>query len=444
MQPFVKWAGGKRRLFEYINEFIEKAKELNKNPKRRYYEPFLGGGAVFFMLKPKRATISDINEDLINAYKVIQSNEYERLIELLHIHAEKYRNYEDGPENYYYMIREWDREENRKEKYDNVERAARLIFLNKTCYNGLYRVNSHGQFNTPVGRYKNPKICDEVNIREIHKYLSDKTNDIKILHSDYELSLKDTVFGDVVYADPPYDYEDDDGFTKYQMHGFTFDDFKKLKKACDEVLVRQGAVIISNNVTKKVSELMSDDRRYTLYYEENRYHTLRSINCNGLYRKTGYEVIYFGLSRIIPFPQANNINTIVKLLILSKYGFNGDTSEIEKKLKLKPRQISYYISALNYLQFTDFSKNLTDKALKLNQNKQLIEESILVTLKNDSFFSACIKDCKKIESSKERKEIIIKRMNSDLNLNLAKNTMERRAGTVLKWIKWYFSNSNIN
>lgn len=438
MQPFVKWAGGKRRLFEYINEFIEKAKILNRNPKRRYYEPFLGGGAVFFMLKPKNATISDINEDLINAYTVIQSDKYEKLIELLHNHENNYFNYEGGPENYYYLIREWDRNDNWKQEHDEVERAARLIFLNKTCYNGLYRVNSRGQFNTPIGRYKNPKICDEENIREIHAYLSDKKNDIKILNSSYQEVLKETNFGDIVYADPPYDYEDDDGFTKYQMNGFTFDDFKELKKECDEVLNRQGAVIISNNVTSKVSALMSKDLRYTTYYEENKYHTLRSINCNGLYRKSGYEVIYFGLSKKIPFPQANNMNTIVKLLMLTKSGFNENITEIGTNLKLTARQVSYYISALNYLGYTDFSKNLTEKALNLKQNKDLIENDILKTLEKNQFFSDCIKECKKYSNSEERKRIIIKKMNEHFSLNLAKNTMERRASTVLKWIEWYF------
>lgn len=109
-------------------------------------------------------------------------------------------------------------------------RAARMIFLNRTCYNGLYRVNSKGQFNTPMGRYHNPLICDETNIKEIYEYLSNPENHIEIMNGSYEDAIKKAKDGDVIYNDPPYDYEDDDNFTKYQMAGFSFADFQKLKE----------------------------------------------------------------------------------------------------------------------------------------------------------------------------------------------------------------------
>ena len=166
-----------------------------------------------------------------------------------------------------------------------------MIFLNRTCYNGLYRVNSKGQFNTPIGRYRNPTICDRQNITEIHEYLSSPENDIRILNGSYEEAIKLARDSDVIYIDPPYDYEDDDGFTKYQMSGFTFEDFRKLKSECDKALNKGAFVIISNNATQKVINLFEQDPNYKIFYDISKFPTLRSINCNGAERKTGKEAI---------------------------------------------------------------------------------------------------------------------------------------------------------
>ena len=159
MKPFVKWAGGKRQILSRINEYVQDS--IDDNPDYTYIEPFLGGGAVFFSLHPKKAIINDLNEDLINAYRIIKSDNYSELIDKLKEFSDEYHN---APDEFYYHIREWDRVDNWMGAHDDVDRAARMIFLNRTCYNGLYRVNSKGQFNTPMGRYRNPLICDETNI----------------------------------------------------------------------------------------------------------------------------------------------------------------------------------------------------------------------------------------------------------------------------------------
>ena len=220
MKPFIKWAGGKRQILKRINEFINDSEY--EGSSYTYIEPFLGGGAVFFDKCPPKAIINDLNSDLINAYRVIKSDKYLDLIEELKKHKLEYFKDKD---DHYYSVRAWDREEGWPNNHTDVERAARMIFLNRTCYNGLYRVNSKGQFNTPIGRYNNPTICDEENIKAIHEYFSNSNNSIEIMNESYEYAIRKSKDGDIIYIDPPYDYEDDDGFTKYHMKGFTFEDF---------------------------------------------------------------------------------------------------------------------------------------------------------------------------------------------------------------------------
>ena len=346
MKPFVKWAGGKRQILGRIQEFIKDSIADNEN--YTYIEPFLGGGAVFFDLAPRKAIISDLNDDLINAYKVIQSNEIESLIALLDEHAKAYF---DDPDGYYYEVRAWDRETGWPNNHTDVERAARMIFLNRTCYNGLYRVNLKGQFNTPIGRYKNPTICDRDNLREIHEYLSAKENDIRIFSNSYEITLAKAKDGDVIYIDPPYDYEDDDGFTKYQMTGFEFEDFVKLKKECDKTINRGAFDIISNNATQRVIELFEQDPNYKIFYDVSKFTTLRSINCLGSERKTGREAIFWGMNNNIPFPQANDMTKIIKLVMADKEVLNDKDKAMELIQVGTSRQVAYYLSALLFLKY---------------------------------------------------------------------------------------------
>lgn len=430
MKPFVKWAGGKRQILSRINEYVQDS--INDNPDYTYIEPFLGGGAVFFSLRPKKAIINDLNEDLINAYKIIKSDNYLKLIDKLKEFSDDYHN---SPDEFYYHIREWDRVDNWMDAHDDVDRAARMIFLNHTCYNGLYRVNSKGQFNTPMGRYRNPLICDETNIKEIHEYLSNPENHIEIMNGSYEDAIKKAKDGDAIYIDPPYDYEDDDGFTKYQMAGFSFADFQKLKEKCDKAVNKGAFVIISNNATTKVMKLFEEDPKYKIFYDPNCFASLRSINCKGDDRRTGSEVIFWGMNISIPFPQANDINKVIALV-------KAGDDIIENKEKAKevisvgtPRQVSYYLSALQYLKYLGQNKKLTERALKLQNSKSELVNDIYNQLLEDKLFGKAYHDFKATG------KVNIDKVTSDLkkeNKRLSESTLRRRASTIRSWVEWMY------
>lgn len=436
MKPFVKWAGGKRQILSRINEYVQDS--IDDNPDYTYIEPFLGGGAVFFSLHPKKAIINDLNEDLINAYKIIKSDNCSKLIEKL---KEFSREYHNAPDEFYYHIREWDRVDDWMDAHDDVDRAARMIFLNRTCYNGLYRVNSKGQFNTPMGRYRNPLICDEANIKEIHEYLSNPENHIEIMNGSYEEAIKKAKDGDVIYIDPPYDYEDDDGFTKYQMSGFTFEDFQKLKEKCDKAVDKGAFVIISNNATTKVMKLFEEDPKYKIFYDPNCFTSLRSINCKGDDRRTGSEVIFWGMNNSIPFPQANDINKVITLV-------QAGDEIIEDKEKAKevinvgtPRQVSYYLSALQYLKYLGQNKKLTERALKLKNSKSELVSDIYNQLLEDKLFGKAYHDFKATG------KVNIDKVTSDLkkeNQRLSESTLRRRASTIRSWVEWMYGIDKVN
>ena len=217
--PILKWVGGKRQLLDQIMPLIPKDCST-------YVEPFLGGGAVFFELQPKKAIINDFNEELVNVYLSVRDS-CEDLISLLEIHEAKHS------EAYYYQIRSLDRDSGYS-RLPPVEKAARILYLNKTCYNGLYRVNAAGQFNTPFGRYKNPSIYDAAAIRAMSKYLQRKS--ISIRQGDYRLALKGLRKGAFVYLDPPYlPISSSSSFTGYTEGGFSYDQQVELKKECDKL-----------------------------------------------------------------------------------------------------------------------------------------------------------------------------------------------------------------
>ena len=437
VRPFVKWAGGKRQILPFILRMINEAVEEQNGEQHAYIEPFLGGGAVFFELQPHKAVINDLNEELINAYNVIKSDDYSKLIDKL---KEYEKEYKDEPDEFYYEIRRKDREPGWK-TCGAVERAARMIFLNKTCYNGLYRVNKRGEFNTPMGRYSNPTICDEQTLVAVHDYLSDKGNDISILNESYEAAMLKATDGDIIYVDPPYDYEDDDGFTKYQLEGFSFEDFVKLKKQCDLAIQRGATVIISNNATDKVLELFKQDPNYKIYYNVTKLHTLRMINCKGAARKTGKEVVILGM--LYALPQANEINKIVLLASKCNDEYIKNKEAIKVDLNLgSERQVAYYLSALFYLGYLDGRGEIAPKLLKLRGEIERVEEDIFSTLRNDLY-------CKeefvyaKLNGKPVRKAVIEEKIASK-NSNLSKSTIERRASTIKAWIEWMLAYSKEN
>lgn len=430
MKPFVKWAGGKRQILKRINEFISDS--IVQDSSFTYIEPFLGGGAVFFDRRPSKAIINDLNEDLINAYKIIKSESYVNLIKVLEKHAISYKK---NPDEYYYDIRSWDRSSGWRDNYTDVERAGRMIFLNKTCYNGLYRVNSKGQFNTPIGRYNNPTICDKKNIKEIHDYLSSKENNIEIMNGSYKYAIDKASDGDVIYIDPPYDYDDDDGFTKYQETGFTFTDFKKLKMACDYAINRGAFVIISNNATEKVINLFEQDPHYQIFYDINKFRTLRSINCKGTKRKTGEEAIFWGMPNSFPFPQANDMNKIIKL-VMSDECVLKNKQEIQSIIDVTTnRQVAYYLSALQYLNFLTHDKKFTTTANEIRHSEDAVRKNIYNQLLKVDLFSVPYKKYKenmKIDIDK------IKSMLSESSSKMAESTVNRRASTIKSWVEWMY------
>ena len=269
VKPFVKWAGGKRQLVPTIL-----ANHLPKNYNlQTYYEPFIGGGALLFSLQPKKAVINDSNAELINCYRIIK-NSLDELIEDLKNHK--------NDEYYYYEIRDWDREKNFKSKTE-VQRASRIIFLNKTCYNGLFRVNSQGQFNVPFGKYKNPNILDIAVLKAVNKYLNE--NQVTILNSDFQKAVKDAKRGDFIYFDPPYDpVSETASFTGYDVNGFNKQEQRRLKEVLDDLNSRGCHILLSNAYTEFIEDLYKD-------YLHTKISAIRAINCNGKKRGKVDEIL---------------------------------------------------------------------------------------------------------------------------------------------------------
>ena len=240
MQPFLKWAGGKRQLLPQIKPYIPEIGEST------YFEPFLGAGAMLFSIQPQNAIVNDINTELYNVYKVIADEQlFEELIEDLPKHV--------NDSEYFSEIRELDRTDG----YQNlspVKKASRFIFLNKTCFNGLYRVNSKGQFNVPFGKYKNPAIVNEEVLREVHQYL--KTNHITFLNGDFKAAVKDAKSGDFIYFDPPYDpVSETSSFTSYAQEGFGKAEQYELRDVFKELNERGCKVLLSNSDTPFIREI---------------------------------------------------------------------------------------------------------------------------------------------------------------------------------------------
>lgn len=251
--PIVKWVGGKRQLmFELIKNM---PKSYN-----RYFEPFIGGGALFFELQPEQAYISDMNEELINLYSVVRDNVYELIKDLSKHEVSK---------EYFLEIRNIDRTEQYTELSD-VERASRFIYLNRTCFNGMYRVNSQGQFNVPFGHYKNPRIIDENNLLNCSELL--KKTEIKC--ANFSEILTKVKKGDLVYFDPPYvPLNDTSSFTSYTKDGFDINMQFKLRDVCDELDNKGVKFMLSNSDTKLVNELYVN-------YEIKKVFASRQINAN--------------------------------------------------------------------------------------------------------------------------------------------------------------------
>ena len=261
-QPFIKWVGGKRGLLEQIFPLFPK--DFNN-----YYEPFVGGGAILFelfskgLLKNKKVVLSDINEELINTYNVIKNTPFELISKLEEYKAQHCKEF-------YYKIRELDRKEN-YDNLSNLEKATRFIYLNKTCFNGLYRVNKKGYFNTPIGSYKNPNIADS----DVILSASEALQDVEILQQSFKEILKQAKQSDLVYFDPPYyPLNETSNFTSYDSNCFLEDEQFELFEVFDKLTDKKIKVIQSNSDTNFIKELYKN-------YDINIVNANRFINSKG-------------------------------------------------------------------------------------------------------------------------------------------------------------------
>jgi DNA adenine methylase len=277
LAPFVKWAGGKTSLLPHLIPRVP----LHLTD---YYEPFVGGGALYFRICARTtsftAHLSDTNEELITAYRVIKESP-EELIRLLSRFQREYNSAEDKGA-YFYQKRDWP-------PADRIESAARLIFLNKTCYNGLYRVNSKGEFNVPFGRYKNPRILNTDVIRAVSRVLENTKAELRSF--DYKDALVACGKADFVYLDPPYQPPSKtSSFTDYTPGGFSEKDQEELAEEFGKLVDRGCIVLLSNSETPLTRHLYRD-------FEVVKVAVNRPINSVGTGRKGYKELIVLGIPR---------------------------------------------------------------------------------------------------------------------------------------------------
>lgn len=275
-EPFVKWAGGKRQLIAIL---------LQNSPSewKTYYEPFGGGLALFlelFYRYPNRKfVISDANPELSNAYNVIKKD-VEGLIKDL---KRRKRLYFASPEQYFYQARA-------ENPISDIGKASRFIFLNRTCFNGLYRVNSKGEFNVPWGKYTNPLICNELNLREVSRVLN-FPNVTWHGTSNYKTILLLVKKGDFIYCDPPYEpLTETANFTSYTASGFTFQDQTDLANEMEKLRQKDVSILVSNSNVQRIKDLYPN-------FEIQEIKANRNINCKGNSRKGTTELLISSIKK---------------------------------------------------------------------------------------------------------------------------------------------------
>lgn len=257
-RPFLKWVGGKRQLIPQIKRYIPES-------YYRYFEPFVGGGALFFNLKPKIAYLNDINKILISTYKNIKNHPYEIVEKVEEMQKKFYEEDNKERKKYYYEIRD----AFNNLRFDSILKTSYVIFLNKTCYNGMYRENSKGKFNVPFGRYKNPKILDKQNILTVSELLKD----VIITNHSFEKAVEEAKRDDFIYFDPPYHpLSITSSFTSYSNSGFTRENQKKLRDVFEDLDKRGCLVMLSNSDTEFIRKIYKG-------YIQKKVTARRSINC---------------------------------------------------------------------------------------------------------------------------------------------------------------------
>jgi len=295
-RPFLKWAGGKTQLLAELSKRLP-AEILEKRVIDRYLEPFVGGGAMFFYLKSqfevKEAYLYDVNPELVVGYKTIQKSPQKLITRLKELENEYLIKDEKQRQILFYSIRDLYNQQASefdysKQRLNWVERSAYLIFLNKTCFNGLFRQNSKGSFNVPFGRYKNPTICDEENLVKVHLALKDT----KIEVGDFSKSSRLVKPGTLIYLDPPYrPISTTSSFTSYAKTGFNDDDQRRLASFFD-IMDKKGAYMLLSNSDPK--NYNSADNFFDELYSKHRINRVlasRMINCDAKKRGVIQELI---------------------------------------------------------------------------------------------------------------------------------------------------------
>lgn len=269
-KPFVKWVGGKTQLIPQLSKLLPKYYGT-------YFEPFLGGGAMFFNIKPAKAQINDINKTLIHTYEQIKERPDKLITALCELENEYIELSHEERKDYFYARRT----EFNEAMKPSLRKAALMIFLNKTCFNGMYRENSRGQFNVPFGDYKNPKICDSENIYAV----SDLLKDVKPTSTSYKEAVKEAKSGDFIYFDPPYHpLSQTSSFTSYSIDSFSAKDQEELRDLFVELDKRGCKVMLSNSSSDYIKELYRDyTQKYVL--------AGRSINSKGSGRGKIKEIV---------------------------------------------------------------------------------------------------------------------------------------------------------
>lgn len=293
-KPFLKWAGGKGQLINQIKGHLPPEIVVTRKIEE-YFEPFVGGGAVFFWLSQnyniKKAYLYDINPEIISTYQTIRDCVSELINELQQLEKQYFNIRKPKREDFFYQ-RRTEYNDYISEKIENhfVRRTALMIFLNKTCFNGLFRVNSQGLFNVPFGRYENPTICDEDNLRAVNVELQGAEIEVK----DFEYCLKKVDTNSLVYFDPPYrPLSKTANFTGYIKNGFSDEDQIRLKEVCDKLSMVGAKVILSNSDPKNIDP---DDNFFDELFKKRRYkierlRATRMINCHAQKRGVIHEIL---------------------------------------------------------------------------------------------------------------------------------------------------------
>jgi DNA adenine methylase len=292
-KPFLKWAGGKGQLINQIKEFLP-SEFVKSRRVEKYFEPFVGGGAVFFWLfqryQIKKAYLYDINLDIVIAYQTIRDSVHRLIKNLRDLESEYLNLHKLERENFYYSQREeYNALIGRKRSNGFVRRTALMIFLNKTCFNGLFRVNSRGLFNVPFGRHENTTICDAENLLAVHTALGCAEIECR----DFAYCLKRADNQSLIYFDPPYrPISKTAGFTGYIKNGFADEDQIRLKEVCDKLSKIGAKIILSNSDPKNIdpNDHFFDDL-FKDNYKIERLIATRMINCNAKRRGMIKEIL---------------------------------------------------------------------------------------------------------------------------------------------------------